>query len=142
MQKYWNTVLNERGEPRSGASVAIQQNGSNVTIYADQDGNDTKTNPLTTDSRGYFEFYAPTGEYDLVVTGDDFVEREIEDGALVGGLAAEDITFLQSGSGAVADSVQNTLRARGKYLKDFIPTTLHAGIYDGTNITAVHTYIQ
>jgi hypothetical protein len=109
MQKYWNTVLDEKGRPREGASVAVQQSGSNSTIYSNQAGSTSKTNPLTTDSRGYFEFYAAAGEYDLVVSGDDFSTYTITDGALIG-LPSDDIPFTPSGSGASSRTVQAKLR--------------------------------
>jgi hypothetical protein len=109
MQKYWNTVLDEKGRPREGASVAVQQSGSNSTIYSNQAGTTSKTNPITTDARGYFEFYAAAGEYDLVVSGDDFSTYTITDGALIG-LPSDDITFTQSGTGASSTSVQAELR--------------------------------
>lgn len=109
MQKYWNTVLNERGEPRSGARVAVQQSGSNSTVYSDQAGSEVKTNPLTTDSKGYFEFYAASGEYDLVVTGTGFDDYTITDGALVG-MPSDDVSFVQSGIEATARDLQTKVR--------------------------------
>lgn len=110
MQKYWNTVQDERGNPREGISVAVQQSGVNSTLYSTQVGA-AKTNPLTTDSRGYFEFYAVAGEYDLVVSGTGFATYTILDGALVG-MPSEDITFLPSGTGALTTkTVQDALRA-------------------------------
>ena len=125
MQKYWNTVLDERGSPREGASVAVQQSGSNSTIYSNQAGTLTKTNPLTTDTRGYFEFYAAAGEYDLVVSGTGFDNYTITDGALVG-LPSEDITFVQSGSGANSQDLQTRGR-RVVYLTDYGTPTTDAG---------------
>lgn len=108
-QKYWNTVQDEKGRPREGASVAVQQNSANATIYSNQAGTIEKTNPLTTDSRGYFEFYGATGEYDLVISGDRFDTYTITDGALVGDVDAANLDFTQSGT-ATAESVQTALR--------------------------------
>jgi hypothetical protein len=109
MQKYWNTVLDERGSPRAGVTVAVQQSGSNSTIYLDQAGATQKTNPITTDSRGYFEFYAAAGEYDLVVSGTAFATYTISDGAVIG-MESADVSFTQSGTDASAGSVQTELR--------------------------------
>jgi hypothetical protein len=106
VQKYWNTVLDEQGRPREGASVAVQQSGVNSTIYANQAGTTTKTNPLTTNSRGYFEFYAAAGEYDLVVSGNNFETYTILDGALIG-----DIWFNVKWYGAVGNGTTDDTAA-------------------------------
>jgi hypothetical protein len=116
MQKYWNTVLDEKGRPREGASVAVQQSGVNSSIYSNQAGSTSKTNPLTTDSRGYFEFYAAAGEYDLVVSGDDFSTYTITDGALIG-LPSDDITFTQSGNGTISTNLSAYLNLTVKGLR-------------------------
>lgn len=109
MRKYWNTVQDEKGNPREGVSVAVQQSGSNVTIYADEDGNNQKTNPLTTDARGYFEFFAGQGDYDLVVSGTGFDSYTIENAVQIGD-SSSDVTFLQSGTGAAARTAQAKMR--------------------------------
>jgi hypothetical protein len=83
VQKYWNTVQDEKGNPREDASVSVQQNGANATIYVSQSGSVQKTNPLTTDTRGYFEFYAVGGEYDLVVSGTGFDTYTITDAVII-----------------------------------------------------------
>jgi hypothetical protein len=104
VQKYWNTVQDERGNPRYGASVSVQQNGVNSAIYTDSAGLVPAANPLTTDStRGYFEFYAAAGTYDLSVFGVGFSPYTITGGAILG-LPSGDVTFTQSGTGAVADA--------------------------------------
>lgn len=50
-------------------------------------------------------------------------------------------TYVPAGTGAVATTVQAKLREQISVL-DFIPTALHASIANGTNTTALHTYIQ
>jgi hypothetical protein len=81
VQKYWNTVQDESGNPRYGASVSVQQNGVNSSIYTDSAGLIPAANPLTTDStRGYFEFYAAAGTYDLSVFGVGFSPYTITGG--------------------------------------------------------------
>jgi hypothetical protein len=67
MQRYYDTVTDQRGSALAGASVAVQSGGSNVSIYSD-DGVTLKSNPMTTDASGGFSFYAANGTYDLVVT--------------------------------------------------------------------------
>jgi hypothetical protein len=67
MQRYYDTVTDQRGNALAGASVAVQSGGTNVAIYSD-DGVTRKSNPMTTDASGGFSFYAANGTYDLVVT--------------------------------------------------------------------------
>jgi hypothetical protein len=67
MQRYYDTVTDQRGNALAGARVAVQSGGTNVAIYSD-DGVTLKTNPMTTDASGGFSFYAANGTYDLVVT--------------------------------------------------------------------------
>lgn len=54
---------------------------------------------------------------------------------------AGDITFIQSGSGAVGRTVEDKLYEFVSLL-DFIPTNLHAGIKNRTGTTPLTTYIQ
>ena len=68
MQKYFNTILDEKGDPIGTASVLVKTPaGDTATIYSDNSGT-TTGNPLSTSSTGYFEFYAPNGLYSIVIT--------------------------------------------------------------------------
>jgi hypothetical protein len=51
------------------------------------------------------------------------------------------VSFTQSGSGAVATTVQNRIRAGKPILLDFIPTARHSEIAAGTCTTDLTTYI-
>jgi hypothetical protein len=111
MQRYYDTVTDQRGNALAGARVAVQSGGTNVAIYSD-DGVTLKTNPMTTDASGGFSFYAANGTYDLVVTSATGVVSSLPsrahlfDGtAALGALAASSgaalVGFVQSGAGAV-----------------------------------------
>ena len=68
MQKYFNTILDEKGDPIGTASVLVKTPaGDTATIYSDNSGT-TTGNPLSTSSTGYFEFYAPNGLYTVVAS--------------------------------------------------------------------------
>lgn len=69
MQKYFNTVQLDSGAPAVGVSVLVTAfGGGAVTIYSDN-GVTPRTNPITTNANGFFEFYAADGRYTLQITG-------------------------------------------------------------------------
>lgn len=71
--KYFDSVLSTNAtgktQPVASASVYVYEQGTNTlaTIYED-DGTTTKTNPLTTDSNGNYEFRVEDGAYDIRIT--------------------------------------------------------------------------
>ncbi len=68
MQKYFNTILDQKGDPIQEADVLVQTSaGATATIYSDNSGT-TTGNPIETDENGYFEFYAPNGLYTVVAS--------------------------------------------------------------------------
>lgn len=69
MRLYADFVLDSAGAPIVGATVAVYSAATNAlaTIYA-SDGTTPLTNPLTTDSSGAFSFYAPAGQYNVLVS--------------------------------------------------------------------------
>lgn len=67
MQLYSDIVTDQYGNVISGATVLISQGGSPATIYSDN-GITPKTNPVTTDTKGEFSFYAAGGTYIPTVT--------------------------------------------------------------------------
>lgn len=76
MQPYRDTVLsmvNGKLTPVSGASVLVKTYPglATATIYSDN-GVTTATNPLTTDTRGAYTFFAADGRYQLVISGTSF----------------------------------------------------------------------
>ena len=67
MQKYANNVTDIYGNAVPGALVTVNINGGALaTIYSDN-GVTTRANPISTDSKGLFEFYAADGRYDITV---------------------------------------------------------------------------
>lgn len=77
------------------------------TIYNDSQGNETKTNPLTTDANGYVDCWIVGGKYDLLVTADG-TETLYKDIATTGGESATSNVY--NGGSSVA-WIWNTLRA-------------------------------
>jgi len=80
MQKYFNNIASKvTGLPLSGASVQVNVlGGGAATIYSDN-GVTPRANPITTDSAGYFEFYAADGRYSIVISGTGFTAITISD---------------------------------------------------------------
>lgn len=79
MQKYHESVLNMTGTPADGVSVLVSLfNGGVATIYSDN-GVTEASNPLTTNSLGYFEFYAADGRYTLTISGSGIETINITD---------------------------------------------------------------
>ncbi len=67
MQKYFNYFLDERGEPIRSASVHVKTSaGATATIYTSAGA--ATTNPFSTNTTGYFEFYVPNGLYTVVLS--------------------------------------------------------------------------
>lgn len=70
------------------ATVTVNHAGGGLaTIYDDQAGTILALNPVTTDARGAYSFYAPTGLYDLIFQGTllttlSVVNLQILDGVL------------------------------------------------------------
>lgn len=69
MKKYFDSVLNGRGEPILGASVAVYSGASLALLYSD-DGITSTSNPTSTDANGLFSFYAANGTYSIVISYD------------------------------------------------------------------------
>lgn len=64
MQRYFETLIDARGNVRAGLSVLVKIGGQNATIYSD-DGTTVQANPMTSDANGGISFYAANGTYDL-----------------------------------------------------------------------------
>lgn len=70
MQKYSNVVINQLGAAVSGASIAVFVSGTSglASLYSN-DGVTPTNNPTVADGSGRFGFYAPSGKYDLQISG-------------------------------------------------------------------------
>lgn len=78
-----------------------------ITLYADSQGAETKSNPLTTDSNGYADAWVIGGKYDLLVTANGAAIL-YQDIATIG---AESLRSNLAGSGTGRAWVLDTLRA-------------------------------
>lgn len=81
MKKYFETVANSNGTPVNGASITVLNfnTGTASSIFSDAAGTIALSNPLTTNSLGYFEFYAADGRYSLSISGAGLTTRLITD---------------------------------------------------------------
>lgn len=89
MQRYNGQLINQfanavNGNAAAGAQVTVKvkSSGATATLYATSSlGGGTLPNPLTTDSRGYFGFYAPDGVYtlDFNIAGTPQQEIQLQD---------------------------------------------------------------
>lgn len=109
MQKYIDTVLGSDGSALAGASVTIYNTGTLVkpTIYSDN-GVTPAANPLTTDVRGMFAFYAADGRYDVKVEKSGFGSFTVTDIAIDEQDTASTIAFTPTG-GVAANTVAGAL---------------------------------
>lgn len=120
MRKFYGWVIDTRGRPVDGASVALMSypDGAMAALYSD-DGSTASANPITTNSRGYYEFYVAPGRYTLEITTDSetiTVNDVVIDGpAPLFGEIAYDPANLADGAG-----VTTTLTVEGAVLGDFV----------------------
>jgi hypothetical protein len=87
MRRYQDRVVNQVGVPVASATVTVRVanatpgTGALATIYSDDGITPIGSSQVTTDSRGYFFFYAADGKYDLTITGatvTTLIEPEVE----------------------------------------------------------------
>jgi hypothetical protein len=116
MQKYQNNVTNRAGDAVRGLQVTVNVAGGGLaTIYSDNVGT-VRSNPLTTDASGYFEFYAADGRYNITVPGGGYTDVMIND-TLLGINGAVKVVDLEADTGATlvgttTGTVQADLDAR------------------------------
>lgn len=80
MQKYFDEVQKTNGDAVSGASVLIKKADGTAALIYTADGSGLVSNStLTTDARGYFEFYGPDGDYSATITHPEITTRQIDD---------------------------------------------------------------
>jgi hypothetical protein len=114
VQHYFDNVQDQYGNAVGSVSVLVSlSNGTRATIYSDN-GINAKTNPLTTSATGAFDFYAANATYTLTVTHPDGTTStayatlfDVND---LGAIASSQVSFTQSGTGAVARTVQDKAR--------------------------------
>lgn len=110
MQRYFSNITGTNGSAVSGASITVRNAaGALATIYTD-DGVNPAANPLTADVNGFFAFYAANGVYTLTVTGTGIATQTITGVQLLdvdGSDGSASVGFIQSGTGAVARTMQD-----------------------------------
>lgn len=89
MQRYNGQLINQfanviNGNAAAGAlvTVKLKSTGATVTLYAEDNlSGATLANPLTTDAKGYYGFYAPDGVYtlDVSISGTPQLEIQLQD---------------------------------------------------------------
>lgn len=115
MQKYQDvlTIIGPPGlMPIVGANVTVWNFGTstNASIFSDNIST-AASNPLTTDSSGRYSFYAADGHYSLQFTGASIQTTTLTDISLDSSAdGSAGVKFLQSGTGAVARTVQDKER--------------------------------
>ena len=85
--EYHDYILDVQGRPIPGTTVNVYQVGTTTaiteTIYADATGATSLTNPLTTDSLGYIQFYLDRPKIvDLAVSKTGYTSFTLEDAAV------------------------------------------------------------
>ena len=70
MHKHFDWVQDERGNAIAGVSVRVYNTGTTTaaTLYSDYSGATTITQPITTETDGYYDFFVAQGRYDIVLS--------------------------------------------------------------------------
>ena len=112
--RYDNVALTDTGRPANSATVRVCSAGSTggagctplATIYTNQALTVTKSNPFTTDNKGNYGFYAPPGQYDIVLSGSGITTATFKDQQLGPSgnfnVTAQSLTATRGGGGNVA----------------------------------------
>jgi hypothetical protein len=112
--------LDNNGVPLSGGKVYTYTAGTTtpLTTYTDYTGNTANSNPVILDSRGECSIWLGTSSYKFKLTTSTDVEVWTVDNISVLTSSAN-ITFVESGTGAVTQTVQSKLRLGYVYPEDF-----------------------
>ena len=112
--------LDNNGVPLSGGKVYTYAAGTTtpLTTYTDYTGNTANSNPVILDSRGECSIWLGTSSYKFKLATSTDVEVWTVDNISVLTSSAN-ITFVESGTGAVTETVQDKLRLGYVYPEDF-----------------------
>lgn len=110
MQKYFDTVLSSDGSPVAGVNVTVYLKGTTTpaALFSDANGSTPLANPVVTDTRGMYEFYAADGRYDLAFQATGFSTYTLNDIQLDEQDTAGTIAFTPAG-GISAATVSGAL---------------------------------
>lgn len=116
MQLYEENITDPLGNALASSSYTVYTDAARTTkatLYQ-SDGVTSQSNPVTSDALGYVSFRAADGKYYVTVSGTGITSQNREivvfDPSASTGSAG--VGFVQSGSGAVTESVQDDLRQR------------------------------
>jgi hypothetical protein len=112
--------LDNNGVPLSGGKVYTYSAGTTtpLTTYTDYTGNTANSNPVILNSRGECDIWLGTSSYKFKLATSTDVEVWTVDNISVLSSSAN-ITFVESGTGAVSETVQAKLRLGYVYPEDF-----------------------
>jgi len=112
--------LDNNGVPLSGGKVYTYAAGTTtpLTTYTDYTGNTANSNPVILDSRGECSIWLGTSSYKFKLATSTDVEVWTVDNISVLTSSAN-ITYVESGTGAVTETVQAKLRLGYVYPEDF-----------------------
>ena len=112
--------LDNNGVPLSGGKVYTYAAGTTtpLTTYTDYTGNTANSNPVILDSRGECSIWLGTSAYKFKLATSTDVEVWTVDNISVLTSSAN-ITYVESGTGAVTETVQAKLRLGYVYPEDF-----------------------
>ena len=79
LARFQRTLTDTTGNVRNGVSVTIrdESTGAVAPLYSDKAGTVAITNPVTTDSNGFFAFYVAPGRYRIQATGIDWRDEDL-----------------------------------------------------------------
>ena len=125
MERYQESIANKSGNPIAGASVVVQDypSGTLATIYASNSTADTPivNSELTTDADGEFFFYALSGRYQLVISGELITGKLYEDITLAD---TEEILVTEASKVGADDGASGTLWIHVQGLIDYLLSQL------------------
>ena len=112
--------LDNNGVPLSGGKVYTYAAGTTtpLTTYTDYTGNTANSNPVILDSRGECSIWLGTSSYKFKLTTSTDVEVWTVDNISVL-TSSDNIIYVESGTGAVTQTVQSKLRLGYVYPEDF-----------------------
>jgi len=112
--------LDNNGVPLSGGKVYTYSAGTTtpLTTYTDFTGNTANSNPVILDSRGECSIWLGTSSYKFkLATSTDMEVWTVDNISVL--TSSANITFVESGTGAVTETVQDKLRLGYVYPEDF-----------------------
>lgn len=127
MQKRIEFLIDADGKPVSGATVQVNlyPGGGAATLYSDN-GVTTKANPVSTDSKGRYEYYAANGHYSEIPTTSAGVQPAINDIILDDSVSAQG-SAVAAANNLTLDAASGRFQISGATQINLIDSTGFAG---------------